>query len=110
VIGSVGANVRTYVDATVVVSTTYCYRAQAFNSAGASPYSNESCATASASIGSNATSSSPPGERPSLEQLSPDQRGGDQLPADRHDSWRGKRHRDRERTQLQHELLDFGRE
>jgi hypothetical protein len=35
--------VAAYTDATVVDGTTYCYRVQAYNEAGSSPYSNEAC-------------------------------------------------------------------
>jgi Fibronectin type III domain len=34
-----------YSDYNLAPNTTYCYRVRAYNSAGASPYSNESCAT-----------------------------------------------------------------
>lgn len=39
-LASVGANVVTYADTTVVVGQTYCYRLNAQNSAGISAYSN----------------------------------------------------------------------
>lgn len=38
--------VLTYVDSAVTPGLTYCYRVAATNEAGASPYSNEACATA----------------------------------------------------------------
>jgi List-Bact-rpt repeat protein len=47
-ISTVGANVVSYRDATLSVGSQYCYRLRAFNSAGNSPYSDESCATAQA--------------------------------------------------------------
>jgi Calx-beta domain/Divergent InlB B-repeat domain len=39
------AQVVSYVDSTVASGTMYCYRVQAFNSAGTSDYSNEACAS-----------------------------------------------------------------
>ena len=42
-IGSVGANINTYTDASIQTSTLYCYRVRAFNVAGASDYTNEAC-------------------------------------------------------------------
>ena len=61
-----------YVDSNVIVGTTYCYRARAYNSAGDSAYSNEDCAApASATLytvtvgragtGSGTVTSSPSG-------------------------------------------------
>jgi hypothetical protein len=44
-IGSVGANVTSYVDNSVSRGVNYCYRVRAVNSAGASAYSNEACKT-----------------------------------------------------------------
>jgi hypothetical protein len=44
-IASVGANVIFYVDDSVSRGVNYCYRVQAVNSAGASAYTNEACAT-----------------------------------------------------------------
>jgi Concanavalin A-like lectin/glucanases superfamily/Chitobiase/beta-hexosaminidase C-terminal domain len=44
-IASVGANVTSYVDNSVTRGINYCYRVQAVNSAGASAYTNEGCAT-----------------------------------------------------------------
>jgi len=44
-IASVGANVISYVDDSVSRGVNYCYRVQAVNSAGASAYTNEACAT-----------------------------------------------------------------
>ena len=38
-----GHGVTAYTDATVLASVTYCYRVQAYNEAGVSPYSNEAC-------------------------------------------------------------------
>ena len=46
---TLGANERSYTDANLSNGTTYCYRVRAFNSVGGSPYSNEACATTSAS-------------------------------------------------------------
>src|SRR4029077_7165516 len=46
---TLGSNVTSYTDANLSDSTTYCYRVRAFNSVGGSPYSNEACATTSAS-------------------------------------------------------------
>jgi List-Bact-rpt repeat protein len=40
----------TYVDATVVTGTMYCYRVRAYNVAGSSPYSNEACGTAGGTL------------------------------------------------------------
>ena len=39
------ANIVSFVDPNLSVSTTYCYRVRAYNSAGNSPYSNEVCVT-----------------------------------------------------------------
>jgi List-Bact-rpt repeat protein len=44
-IASVGANVTSYTDSTLMDLTTYCYRVNAFNSYGTSPYSPEACAS-----------------------------------------------------------------
>ena len=41
-IASVGANVTSYIDSTVVAGTTYCYQLYAYNTAGNSPYSGQS--------------------------------------------------------------------
>jgi hypothetical protein len=49
-IASVGANVISYTDSSLTNSTTYCYRVNAFNTAGTSPYSPEVCATTPATI------------------------------------------------------------
>src|ERR1044071_6007873 len=72
-IASVGANVTSYTDSTLTSSTTYCYRVNAFNTGGTSPYSPDACATtptmiqtfslavAKAGTGTGAVSSSPAG-------------------------------------------------
>jgi hypothetical protein len=44
-IASVGANVTSYADAGLADATTYCYRVNAFNSAGNSPSAPEVCGT-----------------------------------------------------------------
>src|SRR5690349_19949442 len=49
-IASVGANVTLYSDSNLMSSTTYCYRVNAFNTAGSSPYTPEACATTPAPI------------------------------------------------------------
>jgi hypothetical protein len=48
-IASVGPQVSDYTDSGLTAGTTYCYRVQAFNDAGASPYTEEVCKTAGAS-------------------------------------------------------------
>jgi trimeric autotransporter adhesin len=45
-IALVAANTISYVDTSITHAVTYCYRVDAINSAGASAYSNEVCATA----------------------------------------------------------------
>ena len=45
VIVTTGANVTSYNDSNLADSTTYCYRVNAFNDAGNSPYSPEVCGT-----------------------------------------------------------------
>ena len=46
---TIPANQSSYTDTNLSDGTTYCYRVRAFNSVGGSPYSNEACATTSAS-------------------------------------------------------------
>jgi Divergent InlB B-repeat domain len=68
-IDSVGSNVSTYTDPNLASSTTYCYRVNAFNTAGSSAYTNEICGTTLAASftlniaksGSGTISSSPLG-------------------------------------------------
>jgi len=45
VVTTTGANVTSYADSNLADSTTYCYRVNAFNGAGNSPYSPEACST-----------------------------------------------------------------
>jgi len=45
-IAIVGVNVTSYNDSGLVDGDTYCYRVNAFNAAGSSPYSDEACAVA----------------------------------------------------------------
>lgn len=49
-IATVGANVTFYTDAGLSNGASYCYRVQAFNSAGNSGYSNEQCGTVVAAV------------------------------------------------------------
>jgi hypothetical protein len=44
-IGTTSAGVTKYVDTTIVVGTTYCYRVRAYTTDSYSDYSNEACAT-----------------------------------------------------------------
>jgi hypothetical protein len=44
-VASVSSNVNTYTDNNLASSTTYCYRVNAFNSAGNSAYTNDICGT-----------------------------------------------------------------
>ncbi|HEY2921132.1 MAG TPA: hypothetical protein VGK77_19285, partial [Candidatus Binatia bacterium] len=57
-IASVGAGVTSYTDAGLADATTYCYRVNAFNSAGNSPYAPEVCGTTPA-----ATTPPPPAQQ-----------------------------------------------
>ena len=45
---TVGANVTSYTNSGLMAGTTYCYRLNAFNVAGTSTYSNETCGVARA--------------------------------------------------------------
>jgi len=45
-LATMAAGTTGYVDGTVTVGTTYCYRLRAYNAAGDSSYSNEACAAA----------------------------------------------------------------
>jgi hypothetical protein len=47
-IADVTPGLTSYIDASLDSGTTYCYRASAYNVAGVSPYSDEACATTSA--------------------------------------------------------------
>ena len=49
-IASVGANVTSYTDASLMNATTYCFRVNAFNANGNSPYSPEACGTTASTI------------------------------------------------------------
>ena len=68
-IATVGANTTSYTNSNLADGTTYCYRLNAFNSAGASPYTNELCGTTPAatfaltvsSQGSGTVTSNPAG-------------------------------------------------
>jgi hypothetical protein len=44
-VASVSSNISTYTDPNLASSTTYCYRVNAFNTAGSSAYTNEICGT-----------------------------------------------------------------
>jgi hypothetical protein len=56
---TVGANVRTYTDAGLPSSTTFCYRVRAYNSAGNSAFTPEACKTTPSSSSPAPTSPSP---------------------------------------------------
>jgi hypothetical protein len=47
-IATVASNTTSYTDAALLDATMYCYRVQAFNTAGSSGYSNEQCGTTAA--------------------------------------------------------------
>ena len=49
-IGTVGVNVTTYVDTTVVSGQGYCYRVQGYNDFGTSGYTTQECATVAAPL------------------------------------------------------------
>lgn len=51
----VGPNAAAYIDSGVVAGTAYCYRVRAYNTVGASGYSNEACGTPSAAAGASLT-------------------------------------------------------
>jgi hypothetical protein len=55
VIGTVGPNVTFYADSNLADATTYCYRVNAFNSAGLSSYTDEACGTTPAASSSPQT-------------------------------------------------------
>ena len=57
-IATVGPNVTSYSDSSLANSTTYCYRVNAFNSAGNSAYTNEACGTPSGYYAATRTSAS----------------------------------------------------
>ncbi|HEY7220929.1 MAG TPA: fibronectin type III domain-containing protein [Candidatus Binatia bacterium] len=48
---TVGPNITSYTDTTVVAGTQYCYRVRAYNAAGNSAYSNAACGTAQSAPG-----------------------------------------------------------
>jgi hypothetical protein len=52
-VADVPPGTTTYVDASLSAGTTYCYRVFAYDAAGASPYSNEACATIASTGSSN---------------------------------------------------------
>ncbi len=68
-VATVSSNVNTYTDASLASGTTYCYRVNAFNTAGSSAYTNEICGTTVAAsftlnlsrTGSGTITSSPAG-------------------------------------------------
>jgi hypothetical protein len=45
-VATVGSNITSYQDTTLVSGSMYCFRVKAFNSTQASAYSNEACVTA----------------------------------------------------------------
>ena len=49
-IASVGANVTSYTDASLMNATTYCFRVNAFNANGNSLYSPEACGTTASTV------------------------------------------------------------
>ena len=55
---TVPANATSYTDSALVAGTVYCYRVEAFNSAGDSDPSNQACAMASGAIGNTIASAS----------------------------------------------------
>jgi len=49
-IATVAANATTYADNTVTAGQDYCYRVQAYNTAGSSGYTNEACGAAAVTL------------------------------------------------------------
>jgi hypothetical protein len=49
-IASLGANVTSYTDSSLMNATTYCFRVYAFNANGNSPYSPEACGTTPSTV------------------------------------------------------------
>lgn len=67
ILATLGANETTYTDSNLPNSTTYCYRVRTFNSIGASPYSNEACAT---TAGQTPTPTPTPSPTPTVNTIS----------------------------------------
>ena len=49
-IATVGVNVTSYTDSSLLDGTTYCFQLRAYNSAGNSPYTPEACGTTAAAV------------------------------------------------------------